>query len=100
MRARSASGSAIWFGIAPPKFGDVIDVDAKPAAGAFEVVYLVVDQAHARVPASIPFFARASLSAPFGIWINLTSDTRRSAFRTAPERKPLFLPMTSGARPC
>lgn len=45
-----------------PQLGDVIDVEAKPAAGAFEVVYVVVDQAHTRVPASIPFFARASLS--------------------------------------
>jgi uncharacterized protein (TIGR04141 family) len=45
-----------------PQLGEVIDVDAKPAAGAFEVVYVVVDEAHARVPARIPFFARASLS--------------------------------------
>ena len=45
-----------------PQLGDVIDVDAKPAAGAFEVVYVVVDHAYTRVPASIPFFARASLS--------------------------------------
>jgi len=45
-----------------PQLGTVIDVDTKPPAGAFEVVYVVVDSAHARVPSSIPFFARASLS--------------------------------------
>jgi uncharacterized protein (TIGR04141 family) len=45
-----------------PQLGTVIDIDAKPQAGAFEVVYVVVDAAHVRVPAHIPFFARASLA--------------------------------------
>lgn len=45
-----------------PRLGDVIEVGAKPSAGAFEVVYVVVDQAHASVPADIPFFARTALS--------------------------------------
>lgn len=45
-----------------PQFGTVIDTASKPAPGAFEVVYVVVDPAHSRVPHDIPFFARASLS--------------------------------------
>jgi uncharacterized protein (TIGR04141 family) len=45
-----------------PQLGTVIDVATKPAPGAFEVVYVVVDAAHARVPHDIPFFARASLA--------------------------------------
>lgn len=45
-----------------PQLGSVIDPASKPAPGAFEVVYVVVDAAHARVPHDIPFFARASLS--------------------------------------
>jgi len=45
-----------------PHLGAVIDASAKPAPGSFEVVYVVVDAAHARVPHDIPFFARASLA--------------------------------------
>jgi uncharacterized protein (TIGR04141 family) len=44
------------------QFAGDFNAAVKPAAGAFEVVYVVVDQAHTRVPAGIPFFARASLS--------------------------------------
>ncbi len=45
-----------------PYLGAVIDASAKPAPGALEVVYVIVDAAHGRVPHDIPFFARASLA--------------------------------------
>jgi uncharacterized protein (TIGR04141 family) len=48
--------------VANPALAAAIDPAAKPAAGMFEVVYVVVDAAHHRVPRAIPFFARAALS--------------------------------------
>jgi uncharacterized protein (TIGR04141 family) len=47
---------------ADPGLATAIDPSVKPRAVAFEVVYVVVDAAHARVPRAIPFFARAALS--------------------------------------
>lgn len=39
-----------------------LPVDSRPEAGAFEVVYAVVSGSPQRVPAAIPFFARAALA--------------------------------------
>lgn len=47
---------------AAPDFAAGFDPAAKLASGQFEVVYVVVDAAHRRVPRHIPFFARASLA--------------------------------------
>lgn len=45
-----------------PQLGNVIPIDGRLQAGSFEVVFVVVDEGHRRVPRDIPFFARASLA--------------------------------------